>query len=106
MVTTSRLRPLARRRLRTLTPSLVRIRTRKPWVLFRRILLGWYVRFMIYHHSYGIFAKGIVKHNWFSKSRKENRHDFRFFAGSGVFPCNLPALFASLSELAPALDLR
>jgi len=30
MVTTSRLRPLARRRLRTLTPSLVRIRNRKP----------------------------------------------------------------------------
>jgi len=40
MVTTNRLRPLARRRLSTLTPSLVRIRTRKPWVLFRRILLG------------------------------------------------------------------
>lgn len=32
--------PLARRRLMTVWPFLVRIRLRKPWVLLRRILLG------------------------------------------------------------------
>ena len=41
-----RLRPFWRRRLRTSRPPLVRMRTRKPWVLFRLRLLGWNVRFM------------------------------------------------------------
>ncbi len=43
--TARRLRPLARRRLMTARPFLVRIRTRKPWVRFRRVVLGWYVLF-------------------------------------------------------------
>lgn len=41
-----RLRPFWRRLLRTRRPPLVRIRTRKPWVLFLFRLLGWKVRFM------------------------------------------------------------
>lgn len=45
MVATSRLRPLARRRERTLRPPGVFIRARKPWVRLRLMLLGWYVRF-------------------------------------------------------------
>ena len=44
-LTTSRLRPLSRRRLRTLRPALVLIRLRNPCSLFRLTLLGWYVRF-------------------------------------------------------------
>lgn len=43
--TVSRLRPLARRRLRTSRPFLVLMRTRKPCVRLRRLLLGWNVRF-------------------------------------------------------------
>jgi len=43
--TTSRLRPFARRRLRTLRPAAVALRLRNPCSRFRRILLGWYVRF-------------------------------------------------------------
>lgn len=42
-----RLRPLFRRRLRTRRPPLVRMRTRKPCVLFRLRLFGWNVRFML-----------------------------------------------------------
>ena len=38
-------RPLLRRALSTLRPLRVRIRARKPWVLARLRLLGWYVRF-------------------------------------------------------------
>lgn len=44
--TVRRLRPFARRRLRTVRPFLVRIRTRKPCVRRRRRRLGWKVRFM------------------------------------------------------------
>ena len=40
-----RLRPRARRARSTARPPLVRIRSRKPWVLARLRLLGWYVRF-------------------------------------------------------------
>ena len=40
MVTASRLRPLARLLLMTSRPFLVDMRTRKPWVLFRDVLLG------------------------------------------------------------------
>jgi len=40
MVTASRFRPLARRRLMTSRPFLVDMRTRNPWVLFREVLLG------------------------------------------------------------------
>ena len=38
--TVSRFRPLARRRFRTIRPFLVDIRTLKPWVFFRRRVLG------------------------------------------------------------------
>lgn len=38
--TVSRLRPWRRRRLRTLRPAAVAMRERKPWVFFRRRLLG------------------------------------------------------------------
>src|SRR5438105_11762828 len=44
-LTTSRLRPFARRRFRTVRPCLVLIRFRKPCSRLRRTLLGWYVRF-------------------------------------------------------------
>jgi len=40
----SRRRPRARRLRRTLRPPAVRLRTRKPWRLARRVLEGWYVR--------------------------------------------------------------
>jgi hypothetical protein len=40
MVTANLLRPLARRRLITRRPFFVDMRTRKPWVLFREVLLG------------------------------------------------------------------
>jgi len=40
----SRLRPFARRRLRTFRPPCVFIRSRKPCVFFRRRVFGWYVR--------------------------------------------------------------
>ena len=39
--TDSDLRPLARRRARTLRPFFVLERTKKPWVRWRRILEGW-----------------------------------------------------------------
>lgn len=38
--TLSRLRPFARRRLMTARPPAALIRTRKPWVRFRLVLLG------------------------------------------------------------------
>lgn len=41
-----RLRPLARRREMTSAPPLVRMRLRKPCLRFRRMLCGWYVRFI------------------------------------------------------------
>ena len=44
--TASRLRPLARRRFSTVRPPSVFMRARKPWVRARRILDGWYVRFI------------------------------------------------------------
>jgi len=37
---------LARRRLRTMRPFLVRIRTMNPWVRARRRRFGWNVRFI------------------------------------------------------------
>ena len=46
MTTVNRFLPLALRRLSTLRPPGVSIRAKKPWVLFRFRLLGWYVRFI------------------------------------------------------------
>jgi hypothetical protein len=43
--TVSRRRPFARLRLSTFRPPLVDMRSRKPWVFFRRRRFGWYVRF-------------------------------------------------------------
>jgi hypothetical protein len=40
-------RPLRRRAARTRRPPLVAMRARKPWVLLRLRLFGWYVRFTI-----------------------------------------------------------
>jgi hypothetical protein len=53
--TVRRLRPLARRRFRTILPFLVAIRTRNPCVFFRRRLFGWNVRlpFMISYTKKG-----------------------------------------------------
>lgn len=45
--TAKRLRPLARRALITLRPPFVFMRTKKPCVRARRVLEGWYVRFMM-----------------------------------------------------------
>jgi hypothetical protein len=39
--TVSRTRPFARRRFRTIRPFFVAILTLKPWVFFRRRVLGW-----------------------------------------------------------------
>lgn len=44
--TPRRARPLARRSRTTARPPRVFIRTRKPWVRLRRVVEGWYVRFM------------------------------------------------------------
>jgi hypothetical protein len=46
--TAIRLRPLRRRALSTARPPRVFIRVKKPWVLWRRRLLGWNVRFTMY----------------------------------------------------------
>ena len=43
--TARRLRPFALRRRRTSWPARVLFRFRKPWVRFRLIFDGWYVRF-------------------------------------------------------------
>ena len=48
--TVSLFRPFALLRLITFRPFGVLIRTRKPWVRFRLLLLGWYVRFMTSSH--------------------------------------------------------
>jgi hypothetical protein len=45
VVTERRLRPRARRRRRTARPPRVFMRARNPWVRFRLLLCGWYVRF-------------------------------------------------------------
>jgi hypothetical protein len=39
--TVSRFRPFARRRLRTIRPFFVAIRTKKPWAFFRLLVFGW-----------------------------------------------------------------
>jgi hypothetical protein len=44
--TARRLRPFARRRLSVFRPPFVFMRSRKPWVFFRRRRFGWNVRFM------------------------------------------------------------
>jgi hypothetical protein len=48
IVTARRFRPLARRRFKTARPARVFIRLRNPWVRFRLLLCGWYVRFTTY----------------------------------------------------------
>ena len=50
----SRTRPLARRLARMARPARVRIRTRNPWVLERRRLLGWKVFFTAHPHRRGV----------------------------------------------------
>ncbi len=59
MLTARRLRPLARRALKTARPPLVFIRSRNPWVRRRLIRLGWNVRFMTADpHSFILRAGG------------------------------------------------
>lgn len=58
IVTVSRLRPLARRRFSTCRPPGVAMRARKPCVRLRRLLLGWYVRFMRSSHT-GRAVRGV-----------------------------------------------
>jgi hypothetical protein len=53
----------------------------------------------------GIFAKGIVKHSSASKSREEKVARFPILSEGGVFPCNLPRVFASLTRLVQTLIL-
>jgi hypothetical protein len=53
----------------------------------------------------GIFAKGIVKHSSASKSREEKVARFPLLSDGGVFPCNLPRVFASLTGLVKTLIL-
>jgi hypothetical protein len=53
----------------------------------------------------GIFAKGIVKHSSASKSREEKVARFPLLSDGGIFPCNLPRVFASLTRLEQALLL-
>ena len=53
----SRLRPLARRRLRIARPARVDIRVRKPCRRLRRRTLGWKVRFIS-------FARGRSRKKW------------------------------------------
>ena len=45
--TVRRWRPFARRLLITFWPSAVLMRFRNPWQVFRLLLFGWYVRFMV-----------------------------------------------------------
>jgi hypothetical protein len=49
----SRSRPLPRRAASTERPALVLMRVRKPWVLARRRLLGWNVRFIVIPQGLG-----------------------------------------------------
>jgi hypothetical protein len=51
----------------------------------------------------GIFAKGIVKHSSASKSSEEKVARFPILSDGGVFPCNLPRVFASLTRLVQTL---
>ena len=52
MLTASRFRPLARRLLITRRPFFVDMRTRNPWVLFREVLLGLNVLFILFKLLY------------------------------------------------------
>ena len=60
MLTERRLRPFALLLLITSLPFLVAMRTRKPWVLFLEILLGWNVLF-IFIDSLNVLVTIILK---------------------------------------------
>src|SRR5215813_14552488 len=51
----SSVRPLRRRAAMMARPALVRMRSRKPWVLARRRLFGWNVRLLTGDSRYGVF---------------------------------------------------
>jgi len=53
-----RARPLDRREERTARPARVRIRSRKPWVLARRRLFGWYVRLLTVDAFHAVTCSG------------------------------------------------
>lgn len=74
MLTERRLRPLALLLLITSLPFFVAMRTRKPWVLFLEMLLGWNVLFIFIDSlnemvSVLIKASYELKHNRPSMSR-------------------------------------
>jgi hypothetical protein len=60
MLTERRLRPLALLLLITRRPFLVAMRTRKPWVLFLEVLLGWKVLF-IFIYSLSLMDTMLLK---------------------------------------------
>ena len=59
--TAKRVRPLARRALITARPPRVFIRSRKPCVRARRVLEGWYVRFMVLYSGDWRKKRGITR---------------------------------------------
>lgn len=60
--------PFARLRLRTSLPPLVDILTRKPWVLFRFVLLK-FVRFFFIHCTPVKIIRNLINHNHICLSR-------------------------------------
>jgi hypothetical protein len=60
--------PFARLRLRTSLPPLVDILTRKPWVLFRFVLLK-FVRFFFIHCTPVKIIRNLINHNHVCLSR-------------------------------------
>src|SRR5690606_32894978 len=66
--TARRLRPLARRALRTARPARVFMRTRNPWVRLRRVTEGWKVRFMVDPKELGANGQGQAR-------GKDGRHN-------------------------------
>lgn len=67
-----RIRPLARRRLRTCLPFLVAMRARNPWVRLRFRILGWKVRFMMALANFAYYSGNLdQRYPMFSGVKKE-----------------------------------
>ena len=71
-------RPFSFRRLMVFCPSVVRMRTRNPWVLLLCRLLGWYVRFIAKQLPVGLRG-GIVPWRSESAHRCLDRRDHVLF---------------------------
>jgi uncharacterized membrane protein len=81
MPTARRLRPLALLLLITSLPFLVAMRTRKPWVLFLEILLGWNVLFIFIDSLNEMVTLDLkvsmeLKHNGYYLSRSFSENKF------------------------------